>query len=148
MQKFSTMYHWLRVFAVNFVFILFFPIKRINWKCKNLVKCTRTYIRILLLLLEVVRENNVYTKRWVNTRAGIIRTTSRFNFYYLLVTTYSESWAPDKRYIRIFWIRWTMNQQACTCLLHQCLPMPASACQNLYIVRWTRIYIRLLIIII
>ena len=45
-----------------------------------------------------------------------------------------------------FLIRWTINQQAGKCLLHQCLPMPASACQNLYIVRWTRIYIRLLLL--
>ena len=36
-----------------------------------------------------------------------------------------------------FLIRWTMNQQACQCLLHHCLPMPASACQNLYIVRYS-----------
>ena len=39
-----------------------------------------------------------------------------------------------------------MNQHACKCMLHQCLPMPANACQNLYIVRWTRIYIRLLLL--
>ena len=64
-------------------------------------------------------------------------TTTHFNFYHLLVTTCSEGRAPEKRYIRIFLIRWTMNKQACQCLLHQCLPMPASACQNLYIVRYS-----------
>ena len=73
-------------------------------------------------------------------------TTTHFNFYHLLVTTCSEGRAPEKRYIRFFLIRWTMNKQACQCLMHKCLPMPANACQNLYIVRWTLIYIRLLLL--
>ena len=108
-------------FYIYFVFY----IKRINWKCKKIVHCNRTYIRILLLLL-----------------LEVIRTTTHFNFYHLLVTTCSEGWAPEKRYIRICFD--TLNNESAG--LHQCLPMPASACQNLYIVRWTRIYIRLLLL--
>ena len=104
----STLYHLVRV---NFIFI-FFSIKRINWKYKNLVQCTWTYIRISLLLLEVI----------------------------------NPQMFPENGTSEFFLIRWTINQQAGKCLLHQCLPMPASACQNLYIVRWTRIYIRLLLL--
>ena len=38
----------------------------------------------------------------------------------------------------------TLNNESAG--VHQCLPMPASACQKLYMVRWTRINIRLLLL--
>ena len=68
---------------------------------KKLLQCTRTYIRILLLLL-----------------LEVIRTTTRSNFYYLLVTTCSEGWAPEKRYVRIFFD--TLNNESAG------LPVPAA----------------------
>ena len=88
----------------------FFSIKRINWKCKKIVKCTRTYIRILLLLL-----------------LEVIMTTTHFNFYHLLVTTCSEGRAPEKS-IRIFFD--TLNNESAG-LSVPAATVPASACQCL-----------------